>query len=689
MTFQGGYKMGTTFKLLTATLASAMLVAGCTKSSSSGGDGGATSTAVTISGSLSSATAMSMNSLNKAQRKINVGAMSITVTDLKLYGVAMSAAGVSASSVDLTAEGAFGLTLDPAVGAMVSLLFIDKTTCTDVANPATCDSAGVVEFLDSSKTDMDGNPKRTQSVVLNGSVSLGQLSIDTDGKVIIPLSQIAAVTTTTSVSSSLAFDFTGVWTVAAYDAALPSGYQTSKTLAEQMTSQGDGGGPMIGMPITLIRLAGKAFTKDGNCSKSVCPSTAGTVGTEDAYGISIWGGGIASTTLGEGNQSMTMPSAIHACGDRLGFTSDQARFDAGLHLDAAPSITGQGATLALDFGDYVWVQKTGFGGDPSPNNQPWMKTNAAPWQQDVQSCNAKTIGNETAWVCESFIDANSNNTFDSGTDTTVYTAGLGGGCFDGNGKPVMVDNWGQTGIQGTCVDNTDGTLPAGFKSNVCTFTNQDPDGSDGITNGGSTAVVNNSAMNFTCKNAFGVFDDSALTTAHNFGNTWQPMRPKIQQVSYCREITDTLQRYRCYAHAYWSNGGDGLESWSTCAKQYRFNWSAADASSFVMTDGRNKPDAAFITDVITYSPDGLTMSVEHDEKEVRTVGGDGREVFCPVVRSTKIKATKISDTKILFDLVEDGRVEDLQNEACVAAAKTQFRDDLRGSKILFYMNKSL
>ena len=673
-------------KLIIATVASAMLGVGCSKGSKSSGSGApATDSSLTISGALGSSAAMNLNSKMTSGKKGNIpqskiGAMAVTVTDLKLYGVAISSSGISADAVDLAADGSFSLTLPDAKGAMVTLLFIDKTSCSDQANPATCDSAGSVEFQDTSKKNMNGEPKTTQSIPLTGSVNLGNIEIGSDGKVTIPVSQIATVTSTTNVAASTAFDFSGVWTAAKFDAALPKGYTGIMTAEEQMAQQDGGGGPMVGMPITLIRLAGKSFTKAAGCtSNSVCAETDGTVGTEDSYGISIWAGGIAPATVGP----MTLPSGIHACGDKLGFSASDARYSAGIHLASAPTISGQGTSLALSFGDYVWATKSGYGQDPTGTTVlPWMKTNAQPRQQDVQKCNGKTINGKQAWACESYVDANNNHTLDGG-EITVYTAGLGGGCFDANNKPVMVSNWGPSGVQGTCESVADATLPAGFHSNVCTYTNQDPDGTEGVKGGGSTAIVNKPAMNFTCKNSFGMFVDANLTSEYTVSGQWHPIQPKSQHVSYCRQITDTLQKYRCYAEASNDGGGGGPDAWGTCAREFRFNWGATTAGEFVQSTGRDKPDAAFITDVVSYSADGLTMNVEHADKEVRTVGGDGKEVFCTVVKNTKIKVTKLTDTKLLFDLTEDARMENQDNQACIAAAKSEFRNDIRGNKTLF------
>lgn len=699
--------MGTKNKILLAVLASALLGAGCSKSSSSSDSSTAASTALTISGSLSASTVAASSISGKPQGKVGVGAMSYTVTDLKLYGVAISSSGITASTVDLGSDGSFSLTLSNGKGALITLLFIDKTSCSDAANPATCDTAGTVKFVDSSKKDINGNDKSSSSIALTGDVSLGNIAIATDGTVSIPVTQISTVASTTAPAAGTAFDFSGVWAASKYDGTLPAGYKTIKTLEEQMASGGEGGGPLVGMPITLIRLTGKEFTPGSGCtSKTSCAADAGTNG-DDLFAISIWGGGITTATVG----AMSMPSQLAACGSgglgNTGFTDADARFNAHINLDAAPTISGQSTILGLQYADYNWASAgTGFGGDPDtsgdaahPNNLPWMKTGAQPpmWWSDgnghfrVQKCFAQNIGDSSgprAWVCESYEDVNDNNTFDSGTDTNVWQAGLGGGCFDSNGKPVQVDNWSaMTGA--VCSQVTDASLPAGFHTNSCDYTNVDPDGSDGITSNGTT-VVNNPAMNFTCRNSGGMFTNSTLTTEWTpSGSNWHRIVPKEQIVTNCHEVSDTLTRYRCYAEAMESGGGGGggPENWGSCKKDYRFNWGATTPETFVMTEGRNKPDAAFITNMISYSPDGTSASVYDERKEVRTVGGDGKEAFCPIVRTTEIKVTKVTDTKLLFDLTEAGRVEGLENAACAAAAKTEFKYEVQMDKMMFYMDK--
>lgn len=688
-------------KILMAGLASAMLGVGCSKSSSSSSDA-APSTSLKISGSLSASSLVSKIS-SKAQGKVGVGAMSYSLTDLKLYGVAISSSGITAGTVDVNASGSFELTLPNGKGALITLIFLDKTSCSDASNPATCDTAGTVKFVDSGKKDINGNDKSSSSVALTNDVSLGSLTIAADGTVAIPLSNITSSTTTNQPAAP--FDFSGVWTTAKYTGTLPSGYKTILTMAEQQAN-GGGGGPAEGMPITLIRLKGKEFTPNSSCtSKTSCADSAGTNG-DDLYAISIWGGGIASYDMGN---SVTLPSQLAACGasgkGHTGFTAPDARYSAHINLDAAPTISGQGTSLPLEYADYNWAgTPSGFGGDPTtsgdtghPNNLPWMKTNAEPpawWsngsgQFKVQKCFAKDISGQRAWVCESYEDVNNNNTFDSGTDTNVWQAGLGGGCFDSDEKPIQVDNW-QAMTNAVCTQTAGSGLPSGFNTNSCDYTNVDPDGSDGISVNGTT-IVNKPAMNFTCRHSGGMFSNSGLTTVFtpSGGSNWHRIIPKEQLVSHCHEVSDTLTRYRCYAEALHSNGGGGggPSSWSSCAKDYRFNWGATDPANFVMTEGRNKPDAAFITNMINYSPDGTSASVYDERKEVRTVGGDGKEAFCPIVKTTEIKVTKLSETRLLFDLTEGGRVEGLDNAACAAAAKTEFKYDIQLEKMMFYMDK--
>jgi hypothetical protein len=701
----------------TSVAALALGLAGCSASSDgAGGGGGGTAGNLTISGTLASAfvPASVSNDLH-----VKVGAMAVAVSDLKLYGVAISSSGITANSVDLGTNGSFSLTLNNAKGALVTLLFVDKTTCSDSANPASCDSVGAVKFQDSSKEDLNGNPKESSSIAITSDVSLGSLSINDDGEVVVPVSSISSSVSTTAPTAGTAFDFSGVWTIGKYTGALPAGYSTVKT-PQEMSSGGDGGGPMAGMPITLIRLSGKEFTPNGSCvSETNCPSTAGTNGNQ-LYAISIWAGGIANYNMGfdMGGGNTMLPSQLAACGGKTGFTDIDARFNAGVNLDSpAPTISGQGTSLALSYGPYQWItSKTGYGGDSAtagdlsnPNNQLWMKNNATPpqWQQDpndstkfrIQSCKAIDFSHSsvqhTGWSCTNYLEKGGNSTsYDSGTDEVVYNIGLSGGCYDAAGKPVQVD-WDVLQNISSGVQHSQGAasgLPTGFYTNTSTFTNIDPDGPNGIRvnkDGQEVTVINRSAMNFVCQHTGGVF--STLGSPWTVPTMTQGVYPKPLEevVSFCREIKDTLTRYRCYADNFHQDGGgDGPAKWGTCEKQYHFNWGADTPAEFVMSHGRNKPDAAFITNLINYSPDGASASVYDEEREVRTVGGDGKEVFCPIVRTTEMKITKISDTQLLLDLSEGGRVEGLDNQACAAAARTEFKYDIQTKKFMFYLNKT-
>ncbi|MCM2278131.1 MAG: hypothetical protein NDJ89_08645 [Oligoflexia bacterium] len=621
----------------------------------------AVDTSIKISGALSTGTSLYTQN-QSTMRRIGIGSginlAMASLSDLEVYAIAFTTPPVIATADLNDATGAFELTLPGAKGAFISLIFRDKTDYTTV---------GTVEFVDSSKTDLDGNTKSSTSIAFNDSVSLGSITMSSDGKVQIPVSTVQAATVSTSVSAAVAFDFSGSWTMGAYDGTLPTGYTTTTDSMEN--------GMPNGMPITLIRMAGKAFTPGAGCTEGSCASTDGTIGTEDRFAISIWGGATTPVTLG----TFTVPAAITACGDKLGFTAAQARAH-GIHLESAPTING----LTIDFGAYTFQTKADFGGDPAPNNEPWMKTGATPRDPKVQNCGPVTITHNsvdyTAWYCESEMDSDDDGTV---YETTVYTAGLGGGCFDSASKPVMVDNWSAI-YPDNCVSNAGTDLPPGFKSDTCTYTNKDPDGSDGISSGG-TAVVNNPAMNFTCTHTFGIFTDSSLTTPYS--GSFHQMRPKSTTYATCAEIPDTLPRYRCYAENYWSGGGDGPDGWATCSKRYNFNWAATDPANFVMADGRDKPDAAFLTELIDYLPDGKTAIVEHKEHETRTIGDNGKNVFCQIERMTKLKISQISATKLLVDLQESSQMMDLDNAACVAAAKTEFQKDVKGEKVLFYLNK--
>jgi hypothetical protein len=270
--------------------------------------------------------------------------------------------------------------------------------------------------------------------------------------------------------------------------------------------------------------------------------------------------------------------------------------------------------------------------------------------------------------------------------------GEGGGCSDANGKPVFVNDWANIQPDGNqCTHTQIGS--SGFYNDSCTYTNVDPDGSGPA-----------SATSFTCRHIGGQFQDSSgspnlssvLTFASPAYFLGQP-ETLVAQGQACKGISNRLMALQCYAENYYSAGGGDVG----CGREWHFDWSATDAAKFVIPDYRGKPKANFLTDVASYSADGQSASVNNEENETIMVQtGESSQTACTMARLTQLSFKKISDTKLLVDLTQSGRITNTTDAACAALAQRvakgeweqngggpNLTNELKKQQFLFYMTK--
>lgn len=661
--------MVTTFRLFVATLASAMLMVGCSKSSSGGG--GATSDMV-ISGTLSVAQT-SMSVASKLGTRGDVGSFAATsVNDLEIYAIAFTMPPAIASA-SLDANGNFSVTLPGAKGSTVTAIFRDKTDQSQV---------GTVVFVDSDKKDLNGNASESSSIVLNDSVQLGSITLSNDGKVKIPVSQVQTVIgSTESVAAGTAFDPTGTWYMKAFDGQVPTGYMTvGACQAQQMGGGGDG--PCIGFPLTLLRFAGKDFTPNASCqSESNCPANAGTDGG-DRFALSIWGG---DASMGVG-----------ACGYKSGFTGDEARYHARINIASGPTVGNN--QIALDH--YVYNMPVGFCGTTghscsSPFDKSWMWDGATS-SRDVHDCRPMKVASQyDAWACLA------NERDQSGTTgTKVWNVGIqGGGCFNSaTGKPVNVMNWGPN-VRGECTgSDVSSVYGAGYRSNNCTYTAFDHD-----------KDVNTPAIDVVCKHIGGQFNDNSGNpgSAYTYvDGKWvgEPAtllasgkKCDFSEVGGAGTDAKKLAGYRCFAEAYWTNLKNATET--GCMREFNFDWSATSLANFARDDQRGKPKNAFLTNILKYTPDGQMATLEDEERHKITVNtGASNSTFCEVSRRTVISFKKISESRVLVDLKQGGQMNST-DAACLAVAKaakegktidgaSNLQEELSPMNMIFYADKT-
>lgn len=643
-----------------AICAATALQVGC--SGGSGSSSNSSESTLTLSGTLGSGAGFAAQ---------DAGAMAVDTSNLKIQAVAFTNPPTIVTA-DVNADGTFSVSLPGAKGTATSAYFLDKTDDSQV---------GVIVFEDTASKDMNGKASQSSSVVLGGSLSLGAISLGTDGKVKIPLASIAnQLDSSSTVSAATAFDPTGVWYMKALPGSLPAGYET-------VGACGGHDGPCTGFPITLVRYTGKSFTPAaGQCDSSVhpitCASGSGTTGTTDRHALSIWGG--------------TFSQGIQACGSKTGFTADEARGHAGINITTLPTVDGN----AMSFGDYVFTKNAGFGGDAGVFTKDWMKTGAT-LSYDLQDCRSTTItnggNNYNGWACRSVVKSGAWPGTPVAGPVYGWNIGLeGGGCYNtATNKPVNVTNWFTIGM-GNCTDtDVSSTYGAGFRKNSCTYSSVDHD------NDPATP-----AISLTCTHTGGQVTNSSgapTSTALVLGQgeyLGEPT-PIATAGATCASIGSgtparTLAAYQCYAQKFWETNADA----GNCARRYEFNWAATTPEDFARDNDRKKPKNAFLTNVLNYAGDGNTATMEDEEVSTITVStGANSSTFCNVARRTVISFRRISDSRLLIDLRESGQMNST-SAACVGAAKdalagknvgggSQLESDLKPQNTIFFADKTL
>ena len=622
--------------------------------SNSGSTGGGSSNGVSVTGTLGTAT------VSSADDPVSKWEQTNAVTDTKILLECGTSGNFTATVNSSTGE--FSVSGVP-TGVPCSFSFTSATS-----GAVKCQ----VQFQDSSNYDLNHNALTTSTATASTSVSLGSITCDTSGSITISTSSVSGVDSGATISSSKAFDFTGTWSIAAFDGTLPSGYRTAESNCGSNCR-----GPSVGEVISLVRFHGHKFTPSaGNCTPALnvtCPATAGTVDTSiEGYGMSIWGGNYAN--------------GIGACGAKTGFTADEARAYAGLSLDATPpSLSGN----ALSYGHYVFSTPTGFGTDAGWT-QDWMYGGATSrWAvQDCQPVSVPSTSGGSAKAGYACFAQTRNS--GGGTGVYVWSVGLAnaGGCVNSSNEPLMVNNWANITF-GTCTSSAS-SHNSNMNTSSCTYT--------------GAPVAGQSSQTFTCTWTGGTFRDLSGTTGSgdnngpNFSdpysmpsNTWngQPATLLAQNAS-CKSNTQTqaqmitaaqaggasgkkaakelLARYQCYANAYWQNTSSGKGS-TSCTANYQFDWSTDNYANFVLGDARDrKPQNAYMTDRVFYTPDGQWAFLKNKETRYQSIPTASGSTLCPLVTTTELKFGKQTESKLLVNFMQRTVMAD-RSTACQAAVK--------------------
>lgn len=605
----------------------------CGGSGGGSGDGGSGAGNLNISGKLGGSGFQSASVDNFAS--------AITLSDLEIYAIAFTSPPVIAKAA-VNADGTFSVDLAGAKGSAITAIFRDTAN----ANA----TVGTIAFVDSTNKDIDGNTKSSSSIVLSDSVSLGALTLGTDGKVAVDVATIAA-SIPAPASAATAFDMSGVWKMTAAS-NLPTGYST---VCAADVPQNDCESLPDQTEVAMIRLGGKLFTPTTGggvttCNKddnSACAVTDGTVGTAPRFAMALW-----------------QKDAFVSCGRAMGFDEDDARKGGNLHVDQAlPTVAGGQVAMGA------------FGGAYNPWG--WIKA-AAKATFAIPNCKGSVVtidGKQLqAYACRGEIMDNLN----AGTGQYGFQVNLGqGGCQDANGKPLMVNNFGgaQTArnIYSNNTQNCESSttdLPTGFSSQSCAWTG-DPDGSGPMASQDYQCTW--TGGQFASQGSVGQYSPNYASPVSG-GHVGAPEELVAAGADCKNGATDgqdgsafTLGQLQCFANYYYSNNGNNA---GTCNPEFRFNWGAQTAGDFYHVDYRGRPRGQFLLDVLTYNSAGDVATLDTTEREAFTVAsGAGSSVTCNIERGITFGLRKTSSTTAQMEIRFAGRMASTAT-VCQALAKT-------------------
>ena len=256
---------------LVVALASAMVIAGCSKN-----DDGSSSSGLSISGTLSLGN--SSSSFQKVVMQSKNGDSDVdalAVSDYSAVCATTSVPIVSGTST-VASDGTFNVSID-AAGQPISCYLVD----------ANGDKAADFLIENTSNKDLNGNSEKSTTITPSGDVSMDSITFDAaTGEVIVPSTAIASEIST-SVTGSV-FDPTGAWTISSVDFTLPSGVRSTCTADEQHNNTCNG--PPDGQTIYMKMWTGSKV------------SDASTI-----YGMQLW----------------NSQSQYTSCGSKIGLSTAQ------------------------------------------------------------------------------------------------------------------------------------------------------------------------------------------------------------------------------------------------------------------------------------------------------------------------------------------------------------------------------
>lgn len=577
----------------------AATIYGCSKSSTTD----TAAAGVTVAGTVGTISASAMS---------DVGVMAVAATDLEVYGLAMSEP-PEVKKVNLGADGSFSLEFSSAAaGAEISLIFRYKTGTTNAGK-----QVGLVKFVDDSKKNIDGTASTESSMKLSGTVSLGTLTIDANGEVKVPISQVATNNQNVAVTPTTATDFSGTWKFAAFDKTLPEGYSAACPAGSNNCN-----GPQVDEVIYFKVIPGKSFTPSsasGDCTEAtaLAGTCVGTVGTADRFAMSVW----------------RSAAAWAACGNKLGFPYSLARKFA--NVDFTNSGVPEGA-----------------------------HTYTAGWVDGWQSSSAVATRGEANCVPVAVTmpdnsTKNGNKCFDNTSSPASYMVSFGGGCKNTDtNAPVHITNWGSV-TGGSCQSTTTG-LPAGYQTNTCTYTGVNHDGD------AATPVVN-----LTCPFTNGTFRQDNNAAISPSGFVWSNAQ-LIAPGGSCGDPTtgtdsQKIAKLKCHAQYYQQQRESNA---SLCLQEMTLNWATTNPAEFAKpATGAPKAGAQHAMTLFTYTSPTSGFLEDEDIYYSGVQVGDAH-IPCKVKSRFKATVKGRTATQAVFEFVSEQTPLDFVEPACAAANQT-------------------
>lgn len=488
-----------------------MNITGCGSNSTT--DSSASSTALTISGTLKTS---SSSALLSALFEINQ-TTALTYSDLLV------------SCVTFTLPPVAGTGGTPDTGGNFKVSFgsgtVGKSFGCFITNPSDDTFSPIpMVFKDSSKKSMTGDESKSERLAVTQSITIPEIQLDLDaGTAEVDTSTIVKTDTTdTNVIQTVAgtkFDFTGNWTIetpAANGITVPTGYTSlcsadeafEETWTAIQTNNWNArkcNGPIAGQKIYMQRLAGRSWTPGASCltqidnqdkgeaaSLSIC-DTDGTASTDERYAIQIWSseGGVSGNLCSMSDTkeacrakwntaqaSIQSPdTAFHRCGRRMGFTNAQAKGRGRVDFSVDPNYRSSGTSAGVTDTKYYDGEFSFENNVTFSNTSLYGTCTSAPCKPVRDATNLITEGwkltkAQTEWPqqnncspVEIAVGTKKNKamrcygtyTPPSASAHAAFNEFIDGGCTDSRGKAVLFKNhdqfWcthGETGCSNNC-----------------------------------------------------------------------------------------------------------------------------------------------------------------------------------------------------------------------------------------------